>query len=44
MKANMGLLPEMERRIRHKVNRYAAYAERARTDMEDYLAALAFSL
>ncbi len=44
MKANMGLLPEMERRIRHKVNRYAAYAERARTELESYLTALDFSL
>jgi methylenetetrahydrofolate--tRNA-(uracil-5-)-methyltransferase len=37
MKANMGLLPEMEETIRGKANRYAAYAERAQRDFSDYL-------
>ena len=37
MKANMGLLPEMQRRVRGKANRYAAYAERAHTDFDAYL-------
>lgn len=37
MKANMGLLPEMDEPVRGKANRYAAYAERARRDMESYL-------
>jgi methylenetetrahydrofolate--tRNA-(uracil-5-)-methyltransferase len=37
MKATMGLLPEMGKRIRRKESRYAAYAERARTDFETYL-------
>lgn len=43
MKANMGLLPEIPQRIRSKLNRYAAYAERARRDLEEYLAAQGFS-
>jgi methylenetetrahydrofolate--tRNA-(uracil-5-)-methyltransferase len=37
MKANMGLLPEMEEQIRGKANRYAAYAERGRRDFAAYL-------
>lgn len=37
MKANMGLLPEMTERIRSKVERYAAYAARARHDLHTYL-------
>ena len=37
MKANMGLLPEMEEQIRGKANRYAAYAERAHRDFTTYL-------
>jgi methylenetetrahydrofolate--tRNA-(uracil-5-)-methyltransferase len=37
MKANMGLLPEMEQEIRGKANRYAAYAERAQRDFNAYL-------
>jgi methylenetetrahydrofolate--tRNA-(uracil-5-)-methyltransferase len=37
MKANMGLLPEMEEQIRGKANRYAAYAERAQADFNAYL-------
>jgi methylenetetrahydrofolate--tRNA-(uracil-5-)-methyltransferase len=43
MKANMGLLPEIPQRIRSKPNRYAAYAERARSDLEEYLVAQGFS-
>lgn len=38
MKATMGLLPEMAQRFRGKESRYAAYAARARTDLEAYLA------
>lgn len=34
MKATMGLLPEMPKRVRRKEQRYAAYAERARADLE----------
>lgn len=37
MKANMGLLPEMGKKIRNKQKRYAAYTERARTTFERYL-------
>ena len=43
MKANMGLLPEMEEHIRGKANRYAAYAERARRDLSNYLQTTDFS-
>ena len=34
MKANFGLLPPLERRIRHKAARYQAYMERALQDLE----------
>jgi methylenetetrahydrofolate--tRNA-(uracil-5-)-methyltransferase len=37
MKANMGLLPEMEEQIRGKANRYTAYAERAHREFTAYL-------
>jgi methylenetetrahydrofolate--tRNA-(uracil-5-)-methyltransferase len=37
MKANMGLLPDMEEQIRGKANRYAAYAGRAQRDFTAYL-------
>ena len=37
MKANMGLLPDMEEKIRGKTNRYAAYAARAQNDFTAYL-------
>lgn len=37
MKANMGLLPEFAEWIKGKPNRYAAYAERAKVDLEAYL-------
>ncbi len=43
MKANMGLLPEMATRVRGKVNRYGAYAERAHQEMEAYLQAVGFT-
>jgi methylenetetrahydrofolate--tRNA-(uracil-5-)-methyltransferase len=34
MKANFGILPELPQRIKSKRERYAAYAERARNDMQ----------
>jgi methylenetetrahydrofolate--tRNA-(uracil-5-)-methyltransferase len=34
MKANFGLLPPLERHIRHKQARYQAYTERALRDLE----------
>lgn len=40
MKANFGIFPELPTRIRNKRERYAAYAERARTDMQAALEAL----
>jgi methylenetetrahydrofolate--tRNA-(uracil-5-)-methyltransferase len=43
MKATMGLLPEMDERIRRKESRYAAYAARAHADMEAFVAAHALS-
>lgn len=42
MKANMGLLPELEPRVRNKRARYAAYAVRAEMEMAAYLEAMAF--
>lgn len=42
MKANMGLLPDLPRRIRNKQKRYAAYAERAAADMATYLQKMDF--
>ncbi|MCC7355560.1 MAG: methylenetetrahydrofolate--tRNA-(uracil(54)-C(5))-methyltransferase (FADH(2)-oxidizing) TrmFO [Anaerolineae bacterium] len=39
MKANFGLLPEIEPFIRSKRDRYRAYAQRALTDLESFLAA-----
>lgn len=42
MKANMGLLPELTKRVRGKRDRYAAYAERAQEDMDAYLASTSF--
>jgi len=44
MKANMGLLPEMATPIRGKMNRYAAYAERAQQALEAYLQAEKFEV
>lgn len=43
MKANMGLLPEMTTRVRGKINRYTAYAERAQQEMQAYLQAMGFA-
>lgn len=43
MKANMGLLPELEQRVRGKQQRYGVYAERARAALSDYLAATDFA-
>ena len=43
MKANMGLLPELDERVRGKQQRYGVYAERARTALADYLAENAFT-
>ena len=43
MKANMGLLPELDERVRGKQARYGVYAERAQKALADYLAGLAFS-
>jgi methylenetetrahydrofolate--tRNA-(uracil-5-)-methyltransferase len=40
MKANMGLLPDLEKRVRHKQKRYGVYAERASQAMSDYLSRL----
>ncbi|MEM7533048.1 MAG: methylenetetrahydrofolate--tRNA-(uracil(54)-C(5))-methyltransferase (FADH(2)-oxidizing) TrmFO [Chloroflexota bacterium] len=37
MKANMALLPDLPKRVRKKLERYAAYAERAKTDFESYI-------
>ncbi len=38
MKANFGLLPPLERRVRNKRQRYRMYAERALRDLEAFLA------
>lgn len=37
MKANFGLLPDLERQIRDKQERHAAYADRALEDLELWL-------
>ena len=37
MGANMGLLPDIGKKIRDKQERYSAYAERAVRYMEEYL-------
>jgi len=42
MKAAMGLLPDLDPPIRNKKNRYAAYAERANSDLAHYLQTAAF--
>ncbi|MBK9122706.1 MAG: methylenetetrahydrofolate--tRNA-(uracil(54)-C(5))-methyltransferase (FADH(2)-oxidizing) TrmFO [Chloroflexi bacterium] len=34
MKANFGILPELDERVRGKRDRYAAYAERAKADLD----------
>jgi hypothetical protein len=47
MKANMGLLPELQmeigEQIRGKANRYAAYADRAQCDFSAYLCTTDFA-
>jgi methylenetetrahydrofolate--tRNA-(uracil-5-)-methyltransferase len=43
MKANMGLLPPLQDRVRNKRQRYAAYADRARQELEQCLEQLEFS-
>jgi methylenetetrahydrofolate--tRNA-(uracil-5-)-methyltransferase len=43
MKANMGLLPQMEEQVRGKSNRYAAYAQRAHQDFSAHLHATGFA-
>ena len=40
MKSAMGLLPELETRVKNKRARYAAYAERAQRDFEAYVASM----
>ena len=42
MKAAMGLLPELDESVRNKRARYATYAERAKADLDEYLAVAAF--
>jgi methylenetetrahydrofolate--tRNA-(uracil-5-)-methyltransferase len=37
MKANMGLLPELKRHVRSKFERYGVHAERARSELDEYL-------
>ena len=37
MKANFGLLPPLERRVRNKRQRYRKYAERALRDLEEFI-------
>ena len=39
MKANFGLMPSLEKKIRHKQARYQAYAERAEQDLQRLIAA-----
>ncbi len=43
MKANMGLLPELEERVRGKQQRYGVYAERAQAALADYLVESGFT-
>jgi methylenetetrahydrofolate--tRNA-(uracil-5-)-methyltransferase len=43
MKANMGLLPELAKPMRDKARKNATLAERARTDLEHYLATREFT-
>ncbi len=42
MKANMGILADLPQRVRGKRDRYAAYADRAKADLDAYLNELAF--
>jgi methylenetetrahydrofolate--tRNA-(uracil-5-)-methyltransferase len=43
MKANMGLLPELPKRVRNKQKRYGTYAERAEDALRSYLDETAFA-
>ena len=43
MKANMGLLPTLPERVRNKRQRYAAYADRAKQELENFLLEQGFS-
>lgn len=43
MKANMGLLPTLPERVRNKRQRYAAYADRAKQELDNYLVKKGFS-
>ncbi|MCC6170178.1 MAG: methylenetetrahydrofolate--tRNA-(uracil(54)-C(5))-methyltransferase (FADH(2)-oxidizing) TrmFO [Caldilineaceae bacterium] len=43
MKANMGLLPDLEQPVRGKTARYGAYAARASQDLTAYLRGMAFT-
>ena len=43
MKANMGLLPPLHERVRNKRQRYGAYADRAKRELENYLLKKGFS-
>ena len=42
MKANMGILPELPQRVRGKHDRYAAYAARAKAELDIYLDGVSF--
>lgn len=44
MKANFGLLPPLDPPVRHKQQRYQAYASRARQDLETFIAAHAVEI
>lgn len=43
MKANFGLLPPLERKVKKKQARYSAYAERALRDLEAFIASCAIA-
>jgi methylenetetrahydrofolate--tRNA-(uracil-5-)-methyltransferase len=43
MKANMGLLPPLPQRVRNKLQRYAAYAQQAKKEVESYLKRMEFT-
>jgi methylenetetrahydrofolate--tRNA-(uracil-5-)-methyltransferase len=40
MKANFGIMPELENPVKNKRDRYVAYAERANKDMQESIAQL----
>jgi methylenetetrahydrofolate--tRNA-(uracil-5-)-methyltransferase len=43
MKANFGIIPEFEKKIKGKRDRYEAYANRALHDLEAYLEQVGFA-